>query len=83
MREREGLKIVEEHGEPKIATVILMFYLSEVAGVPGSTTSRCSALARSHWLRGSLEDKTVMKLDGNNTKDSFRQGRLSFSSPQL
>lgn len=57
--------------------LILMFILSEVAGVP--CPQPCKAfLARSRWLCGSPRDNTVMKPDGNNTdhqrKPSARNG---------
>lgn len=50
--------------------LILMFILSILAGVP-SPQPHTASVAHSHWLCGSLEDKTVIKRDGNNTKESL------------
>lgn len=64
-------KAAERRSGSQNCPLILMFILSEAAGVPGPQP-RTAALARSHWLCGSLKDKTVMKLDGNDTKESLR-----------
>lgn len=53
MREREGLKIVEENGEPRIATLILMFYFiwgGRCAGVRNLALFRSGPFPLAVWL---------------------------------
>lgn len=70
MNEREQSAEQMLRSRSQNCPLILMFILSIVAGVPGPQP-RTASVVRSHWLCGSLEDKTIMKLDGNNTKESL------------
>lgn len=50
-------------GGSQNCALILMFILSEAAGVP-CPPPRAASLARPRWLCGSPRDKTVIKPDG-------------------
>lgn len=67
-RERSDCETLTIRGQN--CALILMFILSEVAGVPGPQPR--TAPAHSHWLCSLPRDKTVMKRDGKNTDHQRR-----------